>query len=73
MKILILNGSPRGKGLISRMLSVMAEEARSHATEVQEVQVSKLQRTHHPQPTLIRRNIRLYNYQSHTLGKGPII
>lgn len=25
MKILILNGSPRGKGLISRMLSVMAE------------------------------------------------
>ena len=28
MKILILNGSPRCQGLISRMLDIMAEEAR---------------------------------------------
>ncbi len=27
MKILILNGSPRCQGLISRMLDIMAEEA----------------------------------------------
>lgn len=43
MKILILNGSPRTKGLISRMLGIMAEEARTRGAEVEEVQVSKLQ------------------------------
>ncbi|WP_455671487.1 flavodoxin family protein [Phocaeicola sp.] len=43
MKILILNGSPRTKGLISRMLGIMAEEARARGAEVEEVQISKLQ------------------------------
>lgn len=43
MKILILNGSPRTKGLISRMLGIMAEEARNRGAEVEEVQISKLQ------------------------------
>lgn len=43
MNILILNASPRSKGLISRMLGIMAEEARSRGAQVEEVQVSKLQ------------------------------
>lgn len=43
MRILILNGSPRSKGLISRMLGIMAEEARTRGAEVEEVQISKLQ------------------------------
>lgn len=43
MKILILNGSPRTRGLISRMLNIMAEETRAHGGEVEEVQISKLQ------------------------------
>ena len=34
MKILILNGSPRCQGLISRMLDIMAEEARIRGAEV---------------------------------------
>ena len=33
MKILILNGSPRCQGLISRMLDIMAEEARIRGAE----------------------------------------
>lgn len=43
MKILILNGSPRAKGLISRMLGIMAEEACARGVEAEEVQISKLQ------------------------------
>lgn len=43
MKILILNGSPRSKGIISRMLGIMAEEARQRGAEVEEIHVSKLQ------------------------------
>ena len=34
MKILILNGSPRSNGLISRILDTMANEARQHKGEV---------------------------------------
>ena len=34
MKILILNGSPRCQGLISRMLDIMAEEASLRDAEI---------------------------------------
>lgn len=42
MKILIINASPRSKGLISRMLGIMAEEARSAGAEVEQVTVHRL-------------------------------
>lgn len=42
MKILIINASPRSKGLISRMLNIMAEEARSAGAEVEQVTVHRL-------------------------------
>ena len=35
MKILIINGSPRKKGLVSQMLDIMREEAASRGDEVQ--------------------------------------
>ena len=43
MKILILNGSPRCQGLISRMLDIMAEEARIRGAEVEAISIHKLQ------------------------------
>ena len=43
MKILILNGSPRCQGLISRMLDIMAEEARIRGAEVEVIPIRKLQ------------------------------
>lgn len=43
MKILILNGSPRGTGLISQMLGLMAEEGRTRGAEVEQIQISRLQ------------------------------
>lgn len=42
MKILIINASPRSKGLISQMLGIMAEEARSAGSEVEQVTVHRL-------------------------------
>ena len=42
MKILILNGSPRSNGLISRILDTMANEARQHHAEVEVVPVCRL-------------------------------
>lgn len=42
MRILILNGSPRPKGLIHQMLDIMAGEARTQGAKVEEIQVSKL-------------------------------
>ena len=45
MKILILNGSPRCQGLISRMLDIMAEEARIRGAEVEAISIHKLHRT----------------------------
>lgn len=41
MKILILNGSPRCQGLISRMLDIMAEEARIRGAEVEAISIHK--------------------------------
>ena len=38
MKILIINGSPRKKGLISQMLDIMRNEAESRGVQVQTVQ-----------------------------------
>ena len=37
MNILIINGSPRKKGLISQMLDIMREEAKQRGDEVQTV------------------------------------
>ena len=48
MKILILNGSPRCQGLISRMLDIMAEEARIRGAEVEAISLSLI---HISEPT----------------------
>lgn len=42
MKILIINGSPRKKGLISRMLDIMRQEAEQRGDEVQVVYTNDL-------------------------------
>lgn len=42
MKVLIINASPRSKGLISQMLAIMGEEARLSGAEVEEVIVNRL-------------------------------
>ena len=42
MKILIINGSPRKKGLISQMLGIMQEEAASKGDQVQTVYTNDL-------------------------------
>ena len=42
MKILIINASPRNKGLISQMLAIMAEEAEQHQAEVETIIVNDL-------------------------------
>ena len=42
MNILIINGSPRKKGLISQMLSIMQEEAEKHGDTVEMVYTNDL-------------------------------
>ena len=42
MNILIINGSPRKKGLISQMLGIMQEEAASKGDQVQTVYTNNL-------------------------------
>ena len=42
MKILIINGSPRKKGLISQMLDIMRQEAEQRSDEVQVVYTNDL-------------------------------
>ena len=42
MKILIINGSPRKKGLISQMLGIMQQEAEQRGDEVQTVYTNDL-------------------------------
>ena len=42
MNILIINGSPRKKGLISQMLGIMQEEAASKGDQVQTVYTNDL-------------------------------
>ncbi|MBO5250718.1 MAG: flavodoxin family protein [Bacteroidaceae bacterium] len=42
MKILIINASPRSKGLISQMLNIMSEEAQLHHADVDQVIVNRL-------------------------------
>ena len=42
MKILIVNGSPRKKGLISQMLDIMRQEAEQRGDEVQVVYTNDL-------------------------------
>lgn len=42
MNILILNGSPRTRGLVSQMLAGMADEARLHGCQVNEIQINRL-------------------------------
>lgn len=43
MKILVINASPRSKGLISQMLDIMSQEAESQGTEVETVTINALQ------------------------------
>lgn len=43
MKILVINASPRSKGLVSQMLNIMAQEAELQGTEVETVVVNQLQ------------------------------
>ncbi|MDY4849878.1 MAG: NAD(P)H-dependent oxidoreductase, partial [Paludibacteraceae bacterium] len=43
MKLLIINGSPRKKGLISKMLRVFHEQAINSGIEVSEVYANDLQ------------------------------
>jgi multimeric flavodoxin WrbA len=42
MNILIINGSPRKKGLISQMLDIMREEAENRGDKVQTVYTNAL-------------------------------
>ena len=42
MNILIINGSPRKKGLISQMLDIMREEAESKGDKVQMIYTNDL-------------------------------
>ena len=42
MKILIINASPRSKGLISQMLDIMSREAASQGAEIETVVVNNL-------------------------------
>lgn len=42
MKILVINASPRSKGLISQMLNILSQEAISHGAEVEQVIVNRL-------------------------------
>ena len=46
MNILIINGSPRKKGLISQMLSIMQEEAEKHGDTVEMVYTNDLALEH---------------------------
>lgn len=46
MNILIINGSPRKKGLISQMLSIMQEEAEKHGDTVEMVYTNDLTLEH---------------------------
>ena len=43
MKILIINGSPRKQGHISKMLQLMETEARANGDEVTVIRVADLQ------------------------------
>ena len=43
MRILILNGSPRKKGLVSQMLGIMKEEAERKGNEVELIAANDLQ------------------------------
>ena len=43
MKILIINGSPRKKGLISQMLDIMRQEAEQRGDEVQVVYTTTME------------------------------
>ena len=42
MNILIINGSPRKKGLIAQMLGIMREEAEKHGDKVEMVYTNDL-------------------------------
>lgn len=42
MKLLIINGSPRSKGLVSQMLNLMADEASSLGAEVEQINVNRM-------------------------------
>ena len=42
MKILIINGSPRKKGMISQMLDIMREEAEQRGEQVQTIYTNVL-------------------------------
>jgi multimeric flavodoxin WrbA len=46
MNILIINGSPRKKGLISQMLSIMQEEAEKHGDTVEMIYTNDLTLEH---------------------------
>ena len=55
MNILIINGSPRKKGLISQMLSIMQEEAEKHGDTVEMVYTNDLT-LEHPVQAIARRH-----------------
>lgn len=42
MKILIINASPRNKGLVSQMLDIMADEARLYQAQIEQIIVNDL-------------------------------
>ena len=43
MKLLIINGSPRAKGLLSQMLDIMQQEAESNGVMVEIVKTNNLE------------------------------
>ena len=57
MNILIINGSPRKKGLISQMLGIMREEAEKRGDTVEMVYTNALA-LEHPVQAIARRHPR---------------